>query len=236
MQQSQGPAGRWHAWWADVSKTARIGAIAGVIFMVCAGCGAASTSTVAQHTASPSPTAKRATPTPKPAQSGPTVIGGLDSAFIAKYGQPNNHSDTSNGMLHFARYSGSNIDAVIIWLDPFDGPALAHHVISVTLAAPDNGPSWSLSFAESYCQTFAPTDAQIKQRMPVTGSTGVQGLDVIEYSATLAATFPASEFVDASQTAVQPGLFDILYLYPSATQTEQVDSCDLLLGTQQTTG
>ncbi len=89
----------------------------------------------------PSPVVALApTPTPKPQPtSGPAILGGDLGAFVAKYGQPNDHSTPSGGLYHFQRYSGSNLDFLIVQTDAADGGVYAQRAEGVTAQAPDAG-------------------------------------------------------------------------------------------------
>jgi hypothetical protein len=151
---------------------------------------------------------------------------------MARYGQPNEHSDPATGELRFQRYEDSTTDFLVVQLDLFDGAALAQQVYSV-LAQPPPQQSWSLSTAQTTCRAFAPTDAMLIKEVPVTGTQGVEGVDVLSNSALLARTFPASRFVDAAGHPVTPGTFDVLYRYAAANDGTHIDSCSLEVGTQQ---
>lgn len=182
-------------------------------------------------TATPSPIPS---PTPSPTPStntGAAVLGGSLNAFIAKFGQPNDHSDP--GMPHFKRCSNSNIDQIILMQENDSSSGL---IVSI-LAAGCTSTSWTTQFANAYCSTLLPSDAKYQRSVQIPGSsTQFASVDKIYSSATLAKAFTADNFTDVNGNLVQPGLFDVDYLYASNADTSHVDSCNLQLGTQQTQG
>jgi len=158
---------------------------------------------------------------------GPAVLGGTVDAFIAEFGQPNDHS--SAGMPHFKQCSNSNVDQLIL-LD-VSNPG---HVESITVAACT---PWTVSQAKTNCSAFFPADAVYKRTVQIPGPpNSFPSVDKIYYSATLAHEFAADVFTDANGNPVQPGLFDVNYLYISNTDLSHIDSCDVIVGTQQTQG
>ncbi len=171
-----------------------------------------------------------ATPTPKPRataikNAGPAVLGGTVDAFIAKFGPPNDHS--SEIMPHFNRCGNSNIDQVILLQNPAGGTS--GRIIAVTAQACTTT-SWNMSLAKVICSSYFPADAVYKRTVQV----GTTSIDKIYFSATLAHEFTPDSFTDANGNPVQPGLFDVNYLYASNTDTTYIDSCDVDVGTQQT--
>jgi len=171
-----------------------------------------------------------ATPTPKPTatairNAGPAVLGGTVDAFIVKFGPPNDHS--SAGLPHINRCGNSNIDQLILLQDSYGGTSA--HIIAVTVQA-CTSTSWTMSLAKAMCSLFFPADAVYKRTVQV----GDTSIDKIYFSATLAHEFTPDNFTDANSNPVQPGLFDVNYLYASNTDTSHIDSCDVDLGTQQT--
>lgn len=214
-----------------------LGIIAVVIFV-----GSAAISGIAQGSQgiSPTPTVASASqptqaPTSAPAatvapSSGLVLLGSNISAFTAKFGQPNSHSTVNTGQYHYARYPNSNIDHYIITTDTPDGGQYASLVYFITVQSSDQTPGWTMAQASRECGAFFPADAVYKKQIPV--ATG-PALDKIYHSASLAKLFPASSFTDSKQNAVQPGTFDVLYLYKDASE-KMIDSCDILIGEQQT--
>ncbi len=187
----------------------------------------AATTTQIVPTSKPNPT-PTSTPTPTATavkNAGPAVLGGTVDAFIAKFGPPNDHS--SAGLPHFNRCGNSNIDQLILLQDSYGGTSA--HIIAVTVQA-CTSTSWTMSLATAMCSSFYPADAVYKRTVQV----GDTSIDKIYFSATLAHKFTPDNFTDANSNPVQPGLFDVNYLYASNTDTSHIDSCDIDLGTQQT--
>jgi hypothetical protein len=187
----------------------------------------------ATPTMTPIPTA---TPTMLPTPTTPPktelpVLGASLNAFIAKFGQPNDHS--SSGMPHFERCGNSNTDQLIlsqISIENVSGP-----ITSVLVASCSS--SWSTSQATAACSLYFPPDAKYQRSIQIPGNQGqFANVDKIYYSATLAHTFAADNFTDANQNMVQPGLFDVDYLYAGSDFNSPIDDCQILLGTQQTGG
>lgn len=179
------------------------------------------TSSTLQPTSQPT---TQATAVSNPLSSSP-VLGGDLSAFTAKYGQPNTHSVSASGLYHYKQYPGSNLDFLIVNTALADGSVYVKRVENITVQAPSAG--WSKQEATTACAAFLPPDAAYKQQVNLT-----YGYDDIYSSALLAQLFPASSFVDVNGKQVQPGLFDVEYLYQQGTKT--VASCSILIGTQQT--
>lgn len=165
------------------------------------------------------------------------MLGAAGSAFIAAYGALTNQSDQATGDLHFHQYPGVALDFLIVDLGVHYGftPG-GQDAASIIVAAPPGQP-WSPSAAQTTCASFFPSDVQLlKQvkRVTVTQDGSTIGEDDIYRSATLATTFPASAFVDFNQNPVQAGSFDVQYLYTKNNNSNAIDSCELLVGTQQT--
>jgi len=78
--------------------------------------------------------------------------------------------------------------------------------------------------------TFAPSDAHFVKEFVYADNTG---FDMVYTSVGLAKDFSASEFTDSQQNQVQAGTFDVQYLY--AGDNQHIDSCDMIIGEQQTT-
>ena len=159
-----------------------------------------------------SPTQTRTVSNPT---SGQAVLGGDLAAFVARYGRPNDHSTPASGLYHFQSYPGSNLDSLAVTTDLTDGGVYAGRAESVTVQAP------------AACAAFFPRDAVYKQQIAL-----ADGYDRIYYAASLAQLFPASAFADFNGKQVQPGLFDVQYVYRPGTK--MIASCNLLIGTQQT--
>jgi hypothetical protein len=159
-------------------------------------------------------------------------LGGTPADFIAKYGQPNDHSDSSS--LHFSRYPGSNVDALIVKFVTV-GPG-AGHADAVLGQASDQPPDqgWSMATARATCAAYRPPDSKAGKSVHVVDSAGaVVGEDDIYTSATLATQFDASAFTDADSNTVAAGTFDVFYLFKTGSPGD-IDSCSLFLGSVQT--
>ena len=188
----------------------------GTAILLLAACGE---STTAQ------PSSSTPTPTPKPvahtvATSGPTTLGSPVSAFVGRYGQPNDHTDTKSGSYHFKRYSGSPTDFLIVQTDVTD-QGYTDRVEGIGIQSSDT----SLITAAT-CASFMPPDAKYQRQVQLT-----QGYDKIYASASLSKAFPADAFADASQRTIAAGLFDVQYLLRDGGG---IDSCNVQVGTQQT--
>jgi hypothetical protein len=184
------------------------------------------------------PTATYSLPTPNRAaagQAGPAVLGAADTAFIAAFGQPVNEfgaPDSHPGnVLAFDNYPNTFVNGVIAERDLADAHHLRRIVIVLLAAPPDQ--LWSWATAQTNCLAFAPADAHFQQQAAIQDAQGWSGRDMIYSSATLAHTFPASAFLDDDSNPVTAGIFNIQYTFPSASQSDQVVSCQLALGTRQ---
>lgn len=155
------------------------------------------------------------------------TLGSDISAFITKYGQPNDHSIPNYGLYHFKRYPDSNIDFLIITNDTGDGGVYANRAEDVTAQTPNTGTGygWTQVQAGMICGAFFPRDAVFKRRVE-----RVDGYDSIYFSASVAKLFPTTAFTDFNNNQVQAGLFDILYLYRADST---IGSCSILIGTSQ---
>jgi hypothetical protein len=159
----------------------------------------------------------------------PAILGATQSAFIATYGPPNDHSVGSS--LAFNRYPNTDVDALVITLLPArSGPDRAGEMVAH--AAPDQ--PWSLDTAHSTCERYRLADAtaaQAAQQASVRdGSGAVLGEEDVYVSATLASLFPAAAFLGAHGEPVPAGTFDILYLYTSPNEASRIDYCSLAIG------
>jgi len=183
--------------------------------LLAAGCGDVATSTSTPTTRA----SAAATATAPKGATGPAVLGGTRDDFITKYGQPNDHSDGAS--LHFNRYPGSNIDALIVTFGPSSGggPVRADDVSAQT----------------SDRAHYRPADSKAGKTVSVAdGSGAVVGEDDIYTSATLAPQFDASAFTDADGNTVAAGTFDVFYLYRTTNDPGHIDSCSLIIGSEQT--
>jgi hypothetical protein len=112
---------------------------------------------------------------------GPAVLGAQLSAFISKFGQPNNHSDTSSP--HLARCNNSNIDELILSQISSEQTAGPITSIDFNLCPGSNN---SVSIAEAACSAFFPADAVYQKTITIPGSSSqFPAFDKIYYSAAL---------------------------------------------------
>ncbi len=182
------------------------------------------------------PTAKPTTPpTVKTTMSlaathGTPLLGGPISDFIGAYGQPDPHSSIQQGYydLHFLPSTSplSNVDGIIVSTDPGSTTYLSANI----LVQAQNDVGFSLNDAKTRCLTFAPSDTRFVKEFVYADNTG---FDMVYTSVGLAKDFPASSFTDSQQNQVQAGTFDVQYLYSGDNQ--HIDSCDIVIGEQQTT-
>lgn len=191
-----------------------------LLILVLAGCG----DRQAVHTTNATTTT---TPESVTSANGPATLGSDIKAFIARYGQPNNHSVLNYGLYYFARYPDSNIDFLIITDDTGDGGVYANRVENVIVQAPNTHArhGWTGEQASMICSAFFPHDAIFERRIE-----RVDGYDTIYFSASVAKLFPTTAFTDFNNNQVQAGLFDVLYLYRADLT---IDSCNILIGTSQ---
>jgi hypothetical protein len=159
---------------------------------------------------------------------GTAILGAQFSTFTAKFGQQNNHS--SPGQMHLARCVNSNSDQLI--LTQLSVASSTGPITSILYASCS---TWTVSTAESLCSKFLPADAVYQKTVTIPGSASqFPAFDKVYYSATLAREFSADNFTDTNKKPVQPGLFDVSYLYENSNDTTHVGSCNVQLGTRQT--
>jgi hypothetical protein len=174
-------------------------------------------STLAPALQATSQSTKRALPAP-------AIIGSDSAQFVIRYGQPNDHSIPSSGYYHFRRYTNSDLDFLIVQTDVVDGGIYVQRVKGVMVQAPGTG--WNQQQADAACAAFLPSDSVLQRTVKL-----ATGYDKVYFSATLAGLFLASAFTDPNGNQVKAGLFDVHYIYRSGTI---IDSCDILIETQQT--
>jgi hypothetical protein len=195
-------------------------------------------------------TAPTSKPTPKPtvqstqdlaATHGTPHLGGPISDFIGAYGQPNDHSNPGGyaSQYHFQRDTNTTdvTDGLIVSTSADSKSAVDDILVAAvaqnaTYNDPQAGSSFSPSDAKARCMTFAPSDARFKQEFVYANNSGY---DMVYTSASLAQSFQAADFTDSQNNQVQAGMFDVSYLYKSNGDTQHIDSCDMIIGEQQTT-
>ncbi len=170
------------------------------------------------------PVLKATSQSTKSALPAPAILGSDIAQFVTRYGQPNDHSVPSSGYYHFRRYTNSDLDFLIVQTDVGDGGVYIQRVKGVMVQAPGTG--WNQQQADAACATFLPRDSVYQRTVKL-----AVGYDKVYFSASLAGLFLASAFTDPNGNQVKTGLFDVHYIYRSGTI---IDSCDILIGTEQT--
>jgi hypothetical protein len=166
-----------------------------------------------------------ASPTPLPASSGPAILGATLSAFVARYGQPNQHSMPASHTYYFSLYGTPGQDDLTVML--IDG----QHVDAVTVASP-TGAGWDESTAIAACLAFAPSDAVYQRQMIQTDATGaLQDIQRVYLSPSLAQVFPASMFPDEHGNQATPGTIGLV-LDDNLGNTNSFIDCTLQVGLQ----
>jgi hypothetical protein len=201
--------------------------------LLAAGCGSSAAATA---TATATATHQPVGPTASAGQnSGPAALGGTGQAFINTYGPLTSQSDASMGDLHFRQYAGVAQDFLIVSLGVRLGITPGDQNAANILVSAPPSTTWTMSQADATCSVFFPSDAKRIKSVPVADSSGVIAEDALYHSDALARVFPTSAFVDASQKPTTPGSFDVMYLYAPPNSIGKIDSCQIALGTQQTT-
>lgn len=181
-------------------------------------------------TTAPTRVPSTATTAPVAPLANSATLGGTFDAFTARLGAPYNQPDANTN--DYQQCLGV-ATAGVIAQNYLSGNG---RVDGVTVSSCDD--DWTLSQAESHFAPYLPPDAQKRRSVTVASPTGgdTEGLDVIFFSASLAKVLPTDEFTDANNNPVQPGTFDVFYLYGSGSGGTVIDSAQLFPGTQQTAG
>jgi hypothetical protein len=234
----QPPTQDWRARFERLPQGARVllslGVAAVVVICSCGLCGAVlnaangatstasagSTSTTIvlaspTATARPKPTATFTPSGPRPITS--STIGGMEANFQAKYGAP---SMNEKAVRHYdASINGTPV-LIVVLLDPGTGGQRAGFLHLVT---PDSGTVWSKSTATGIAKLFLPSDATYVKDRTIQDF----GVEHVYMSADLAASFPASAFIDNDTNApVKPGTF----YYACGGEGETEGGCTVNLG------
>jgi hypothetical protein len=173
-------------------------------------------------TATPQPTAKpTATATATPSGPQPitaATLGGRESDFTAKYGDPVNPAGTVRTYPP-ATIQGASV-RISINTSATGSPDRARYLL---LVPSDSGTTWDGTTANTIAKTFLPSDATYVKDMQVADF----GLEHIYHSADLAASLPADLFIDAATNQpVPPGTF---YL-SCGNQVDPQGGCSLQVG------
>ena len=177
------------------------------------------------------PTQAPATPTqaPKSQIGAQVVVGGTDSSFIAKYGQPTSRTTSNGSPVLMFNTGDNNIGQFGIVLVPG-----THTVFGVVIGPPSTS-SWDAITANTTCINYVPDDSKLDPPKNVTDSSGNNvGLYQSGYSAELANSLSSSLFLDAAgNNPVKAGTFSIKYNYSDSSGT-QANLCTIRLGEQST--
>ncbi len=153
----------------------------------------------------------------------PAVLGSPIKAFITRFGQPNEQSTLAFFTWDAVQGTGDHLVAYT------DGVLPLERVNSMILTATHNA-VWTEQDALTHCAPYFPVDAQRGQRYNLQA-----GYTVVYTSASLGKVFPASDFTDDKGNEVQPGTFDVQYIYSGPNGTNP-DNCNIALGSQNLTG
>jgi hypothetical protein len=202
-----------------------------------AGCGEALPSEV-----TPSPTATFTPfPTPIPTAIVPTqppnvpaVLGNPIKAFFDRFGQPNDQSTLAFFTWDSVQGTGDHLVAYTDDVLPLE------RVNSMILTATHNA-VWTEQDALTHCASYFPVDAKRGMRYELINndpnidpSLRHAGYTVVYTSTSLGKDFPASDFTDDKGNEVQPGTFDVQYIY-SGPNGPNPDNCNIALGSQNLT-
>lgn len=164
-------------------------------------------------------------PTQSVAKAGPAILGADIAAFITKYGQPNTHSQPSNGDYNFALYGNPQISDLSVTTE-------SNKALSILKdSSTDQG--WNASEAIAACLVFTPQDTIYKRSMILLDGQGNPlAIQRVYFSLSLAKQFPASNFTDENSNQTIPGTFGIVLGYNLGSTTSFL-TCSAQVGLQQ---
>ena len=146
------------------------------------------------------------------------TLGGTEAAFTAKYGQPT----FSNNQIRHYQTTLDGVGVLIVVELSTDGKG-SPRAYFLHIVSPDSQVTWDANTAETIAKLFLPSDAQFTQSLTVPGF----GVEQVYTSALLAASFPASDFTDATTNAiVAAGTF----YYACGDTNEDQGGCTLTWG------
>lgn len=188
-----------------------------VLLVALASCGDTGTSTVAQPTQPVSHPTQATKTKSYPTSAGPAILGADIGTFIARYGQPDSHSQPAQGSYDFGNLSIVTAQS---------------KALSILDSSPtDQG--WDESQAKAICLAFAPPDSVYKRQMTLLDPQGnPMDIQLVYYSASLAHQFPSSDFTDENSNQTTPGTFALVLGYASGS-TSSFLSCSAQVGLQQ---
>jgi len=202
-----------------------------LLVLALAACGSATQATTSTPTPTAQPTqapTEAPTQASKPQIGNQDVVGGIDSSFIAKYGNPTSRT-TSNGspVLMFNAHD-NNIGQFGVVLAP------GTHTVYGLVISPPGAQSWDAITANTICINYVPEDSKLDPPKNVTDSSGnTVGLYQGGHSAELANSLNPDLFLDANNNPTTPGTFSIKYTYSDSSGT-QANVCSIRLGEQST--
>jgi hypothetical protein len=169
-----------------------------------------STATITRTTPQPTATLARATATtirPVPTQppASPAIltgatIGGTQAGFVARYG-PADSSGSQNASWSAITIAGQSVALDLSFDSGTDGQS---HMVSAQ-ASPANGGTWDTATAFAVMGALSPADSAFLRN-----DTSNANFDTrIEQSGQLAATLPASQFVNGANNPVPVGEFNV---------------------------
>lgn len=205
-----------------------------VILLLCIGIGTAlytsaqsnqdqaSTTSATQARSSPvvkaSAVTKKSTSKPKP----PTppvyrslrgvILGGTQSAFTAKYGEPS-----------------ENVGALYFYQNLQVGVVGAGYLVNTILIGIPQGQIISMVTGIAECNAVIPSDSVYQREFSTYLSGPQSGYAAIYVSKALSRVFPTSDFTDVNHELITPGTFTIAYNYLSNNSSEFLD-CEIDLG------
>ncbi len=165
----------------------------------------------------------------------PAVIGSPITAFIARFGQPN---EQSTNYLFFTWYQVKGTgDHLVAYTDG----NLPHERVNGIVLAATHQAVWTEQDALAHCAPYFPLDAKRGKRYNlIDNDPNVDpayrqvGYTVVYTSTSLGKVFPASDFTDDKGHEVKPGTFDVMYDYSGPNGTDP-DNCSIALGSQNLT-
>jgi len=182
------------------------------------------------------PTVKHSTasvPTQNP--NVPAVIGSPITAFITRFGQPNEQG-TQYGTFTWYAVKGTG-DHLVAYTDG----NLPHERVNGIVLAATHQAVWTQQDALAHCAPYFPLDAKRGKRYNlINNDPNVDpayrqvGYTVVYTSTSLGKVFPASDFTDDKGHVVEPGTFDVMYNYSGPNGTDP-DNCSIALGSQNLT-
>jgi hypothetical protein len=160
---------------------------------------------------------------PTPILTPPTaILGGQVSAFIQKFGMPDNHSNPASGIYAFQRYKDSNLDYLLIQSNTNGNKQTDSPVYRISVSAPPHTP-WDATSAEATCALFLPIDARyLSQELDIDGQGHILSISLLYSSASLESVFPSTQ-------ADTKGLLHVQYTFANGNR-QMITGCVLKTG------